>query len=137
MSSASTPEWFYLVRGQEHGPITSSELRDLAASGRLSPSDSIRRTDMAAPVPASRVKGLFPSAKEDASAHASQKNPEPEFDLRRLLQCEADLPPSWSLGDFISLPKMFEELEPARVQEYLPFFESGSRKGGVAGLVYG
>ncbi len=54
-------KWFYVVDGQEAGPIESAELKRLATSGRLKPQDKLRREDMSEWHRASQVKGLFNS----------------------------------------------------------------------------
>jgi uncharacterized RDD family membrane protein YckC len=55
----STAEWYYLVEGQQMGPVGSRELKTLADRGRLQPSDLIWREGLPNWVPAARVKGLF------------------------------------------------------------------------------
>lgn len=52
-------EWHYSVSGQRHGPISSGELKRLADSGELSPTDLIWKEGLANWMPASNVKGLF------------------------------------------------------------------------------
>jgi hypothetical protein len=55
-------QWYVLRSGQETGPFDSAELKRLAESGQLSPIDMIWRKGLEAAVPASKVKGLFPTA---------------------------------------------------------------------------
>jgi hypothetical protein len=40
-------KWFYLTDGQPTGPIEPAALKQLATSGRLKPTDKIRREDLA------------------------------------------------------------------------------------------
>ena len=40
-------EWYYTKSGQQQGPIGGSELKQLAASGKLSPSDLVWREGLA------------------------------------------------------------------------------------------
>jgi hypothetical protein len=53
-------QWYYSRSGQQLGPVTGSELRQLAVQGLLSPIDLIWREGLTDWLPASRIKGLFP-----------------------------------------------------------------------------
>lgn len=64
-------EWHYSIDGEKHGPVSSAELKELAANGELSPSDLIWKDGMDAWVTANKVKGLF--AATSASHLPSQK----------------------------------------------------------------
>lgn len=55
----SSPRWHVIIGGEESGPLTDAQLRELARSGRLSRRDPIWREGLADWVPAERVKGLF------------------------------------------------------------------------------
>jgi hypothetical protein len=136
MSNAANADWFYTVHGREHGPITSIELRELAASGRLSSSDFVRRADMTEAVPATRVKGLFPVQAGEPLGRAPQKSPEGPIHLPDTLVRPGDLPPPWSAGDGIEPPEMFASLPPAESQRYVPLLHSGKRSGGIAGFLF-
>lgn len=52
-------EWYCRIAGQELGPFSAAQLRALAADGRLSPGDPLRRGVSGVWVPAASVKGLF------------------------------------------------------------------------------
>lgn len=52
-------QWYYVVNGQQGGPITSPKLKHLAITGRLSPDDLVWRDGMEDWEPASTLKGLF------------------------------------------------------------------------------
>jgi len=53
-------QWFYShCGGKVVGPVSSLELKNLAASGQILPTDRVRRHRMISPVQASRIKGLF------------------------------------------------------------------------------
>lgn len=52
-------EWHYSKDGKQHGPVTASDLKNLAKSGVLLPTDLIRKEGMAEWTPASNAKGLF------------------------------------------------------------------------------
>ena len=39
-------EWHYAKDGQEHGPVTSDELKEFATSGQLAPSDLVWKEGM-------------------------------------------------------------------------------------------
>jgi len=53
-------QWYYVREGQEVGPVTSRQLKELAASGALRVADRVRREGMSCTVPAAKVKNLFP-----------------------------------------------------------------------------
>lgn len=52
--------WFVVRGGNEEGPYTGQQLKQMAASGKLRPNDKIRRSDVETARPASAVRGLFP-----------------------------------------------------------------------------
>lgn len=67
--------YYYRRNGQDFGPVTGSALKELAAAGRLTGDDLIRRDGMEKWERASRIKGLFPAAAAAGS--------EPEFAVPR------------------------------------------------------
>lgn len=54
-------DWYVRIGQVERGPISSETLKHLALEGRVTSDTPIRRGDSGNWVPASRVKGLFPS----------------------------------------------------------------------------
>ena len=52
-------QWYYRVMGQEAGPVSSSELQELAASGFLTSDVDVRKGAEGDWIPAGQVKGLF------------------------------------------------------------------------------
>ena len=54
-------QWFCKIDGRERGPLTSQALKSMADKGRIQPDDPVRQGADGSWVPASRVKGLFPS----------------------------------------------------------------------------
>jgi hypothetical protein len=72
-------EWFIKQGEQEKGPLTSADIRKLAAAGELQPGDLVRKSDMTKWAKATAIKGLFPN--EDAPApaptHAAAPRPAP------------------------------------------------------------
>ena len=54
--------WFYHRGDQRLGPVSSQELKRLADTGELHPTDLIWKEGMPRPVAASKAKGLFSSA---------------------------------------------------------------------------
>jgi hypothetical protein len=66
---AST-EWYYAHDGQQAGPVSAVELKQLADAGRLRPDDLVWQEGMKDWTPARKVKGLF-EAKQAAAAPAS------------------------------------------------------------------
>ena len=70
-------QWFYRIDGQEAGPVGTSELKRLAASGELSPTDMVWKEGLEAWVPASKAKGLFQlNSPREKSAVQKQDTPE-------------------------------------------------------------
>ena len=54
--------WFYKRKGRPAvGPFTVKKLKELASSGQVLPTDSVRREGATVMVPARGVKGLFPT----------------------------------------------------------------------------
>lgn len=61
-TAAPTPsgaKWYYARNNQSVGPLSATQLRELAATGVLSPTDLVRRSGSPRWVVASKVKGLF------------------------------------------------------------------------------
>jgi hypothetical protein len=57
-------EWHYTRNGQQAAaPVPAAQLKQLAASGQLKPTDLVWQDGMLDWVPASAIKGLFPSGK--------------------------------------------------------------------------
>lgn len=54
-------EWHYAKDGERHGPITSQQLKKLATSGDLQPTDLVWTEGNDEWKPASGIKGLFPT----------------------------------------------------------------------------
>ncbi len=65
-ASPAKTEWMYFVDGQQHGPVSSQGLRQLAAAGKLSPTDLVWREGLAEWAPAAKLKGLFPVGGKDS-----------------------------------------------------------------------
>jgi len=54
-------KWFYKRDNQMMlGPFTAKKLKEMAASGQILPTDTVRRDGAEMMVTARRVKGLFP-----------------------------------------------------------------------------
>ena len=52
-------QWYYFKGDERLGPFSSSELKGLASTGRLVPTDNVWKEGMEKPFPAIRLKGLF------------------------------------------------------------------------------
>jgi len=52
-------QWYYAQQGQRLGPVSSEQLKELAAAGRLQPSDLVWKEGMAQWAAADRIEGLF------------------------------------------------------------------------------
>jgi hypothetical protein len=87
-------EWYVLHQGKAWGPLTSGQLKKLAAEGKVSPTTNVRSGAEGRWVPASRVQGLFaaPSGAAPLAAAASAAhNPAPASGPPPL--CEYVAPP--------------------------------------------
>lgn len=67
--------WHYQKDGQQHGPVPSQQLKELAASGHLLPTDLIWKEGMSDWVPASKLKGLFIAQSTVASSSVPRALP--------------------------------------------------------------
>jgi hypothetical protein len=56
-------QWYYEQDGEQHGPVTVAELKQLAAAGKLHDA-RVKRDGMADWLPAAQVKGLLPDIHE-------------------------------------------------------------------------
>ena len=56
-------EWYYMNAGEKQGPVSTRQLKQLAATGELQPDDKIWREGLAAWAKASQAKGLFEGPK--------------------------------------------------------------------------
>lgn len=54
-------EWYYVIEGKEHGPVSTEQLKEMARDGRLKPDDLLWREGMKEWLPAAGAKGLFHS----------------------------------------------------------------------------
>jgi hypothetical protein len=57
-------QWWYARDDEQLGPLSPGELRRLAASGGLAPTDLVWREGLSEWAPAARIKGLFPESRE-------------------------------------------------------------------------
>jgi GYF domain 2 len=73
-----SPEWYYQKGDQKTGPITSKQLKYMAATGNIRPDDLVWNEGMAKPVPAKKVKGLFERTDSVSSPKLSQSNKGPK-----------------------------------------------------------
>jgi GYF domain 2 len=67
--------WYYRKNGTQYDPVASRELKAMAASGKLSPSDSISREDLSGWRTAGSLKGLLTPVAAPAKANASAGQP--------------------------------------------------------------
>lgn len=61
MSTAAPKQWYYRKGTARFGPVSTADLKTLAAKGKIEPNDLLRGVGMDQWVVASKVKGLFPS----------------------------------------------------------------------------
>lgn len=70
-------EWYCRIAGEEHGPLSASQLRAMVATGHLSPGDAVRQGGAGVWVPAASVKGLFGGQVESPAADPPPIPPPP------------------------------------------------------------
>ncbi len=70
-------DWYYAKEGRQHGPVSSSQLRQLASSGQLLPDDLVFREGSSNWVAASTVSGLFPPGGVVPARSSAPSRPEP------------------------------------------------------------
>jgi uncharacterized RDD family membrane protein YckC len=70
-------EWYVGSNGQQSGPFTLQQLRQMAASGQLSKTDLIWKEGLANWVPCSSAKGLFPAAADFSPTSSPRPAPRP------------------------------------------------------------
>ena len=61
------PQWFVFDGSKEHGPFTAAQLKQMAASGAITPETLVRKGEGQQYVKASAVKGLFVTAKDSVT----------------------------------------------------------------------
>ena len=126
-------EWYFQKGDQRTGPVAANALRELAASGRITPDTLIWKTGLPNWIPAKSVKGLFnpstdaPISWEEATAMADSvpvapsppRNPKPNGNHK---------PPSPGLLPFDSLVKKEhvnrQHLELLRSKTCYPIFRA-------------
>jgi hypothetical protein len=55
-------QWYYSKNNQQQGPVSPEQLKQLAVSGQLQPSDLVWKEGMGQWVEGRKIKGLFPAA---------------------------------------------------------------------------
>src|SRR5688572_28217881 len=83
-------EWYYTEKGQQRGPVTTAELRRMAAASRLSPTDLVWKEGLPKWVPAGTTAGLFP---EGQAAGVSVAQADEERPRRRRREREVESRP--------------------------------------------
>ncbi|MBN1393569.1 MAG: DUF4339 domain-containing protein [Pirellulales bacterium] len=72
-------EWYYARDNQQTGPVSSAELKQLAAAGRLSPGDLVWREGMSEWAEARNVRGLFDGASAPAAVETQPVETAPQM----------------------------------------------------------
>ncbi len=70
----SDVQWYYARNEQQFGPISASELKRLADTGRLAPEDLLWREGMESWAAASNLRGLFSADSTGSGVSASASN---------------------------------------------------------------
>jgi antitoxin component YwqK of YwqJK toxin-antitoxin module len=80
--------WYIFRDGHRHGPYAAAQMKTHAATGHLLPVDLVTKDGMSEPVPAGKLKGLFPTAPVQAASeppepHTDEPPPAPRFRTRQ------------------------------------------------------
>lgn len=77
MSQATkvTDAWYCELGGQQHGPVSGVELKNLVVNGQLAKTDRVRREGMTEWVLAGQIKGLFAVAPAPVESGAPEITP--------------------------------------------------------------
>ena len=65
-------EWHYSRGNEQHGPVSSAQLKQMAAAGELLPTDLIWKDGMPGWIAAGKIKGLFEPITAPAPAKLTQ-----------------------------------------------------------------
>ena len=79
-------EWHYAKDGNQLGPVSASELKQLAASGTLGPADLVWNEGMSAWKPASSVEGLISTGEKTDSIVESPLSTKPNMDAGSIIR---------------------------------------------------
>lgn len=91
--------WYYAQNDQEKGPVTTAELRSLAASGKLKPVDLVWKDGMGDWTAASQIKGLLPESPVAPPAKANDSTPRSNTPAARDSASRRRTPPAASPRD--------------------------------------
>lgn len=121
-----TAEWHVSIDGSQSGPLTAQQIRSLAASGQLKPTDHIWKDGMSEWVSASSVKGLFPKSPPSPPRPPASPLPSRPADPRQKNPAAAGTsPPGWvSFSEAVTrgLLKMFDFSGRASRSEFWWFY---------------
>ena len=98
--------WYYTKQSKTFGPFSSTQLRQLADSGLIQPSDCVWRDGLLEWIYAGSVKGLFPDGAKQPTADQTSPTPKPRCAL------PPPLPPSPTPAHRVrkERPEVFEKL---------------------------
>ncbi|HUT88777.1 MAG TPA: GYF domain-containing protein [Thermoguttaceae bacterium] len=65
-------QWYFEHQGNHFGPVSTGQLKELAACGKIQPSDSVWKDGTHKWVRASKIQGLFPSPRQDQVAESAK-----------------------------------------------------------------
>jgi hypothetical protein len=129
-------EWYYTCQGQQKGPVSTADLKQLAAERQLQPTDLVWREGLAKWVPANTAKGLFPEMPvAPAAPQVAQLAPDNAFDF------DGGRPQRAAVDDDYDRPRRQRRDDEDRDFDDLPrrrrSRSSGANKGLIIGLVAG
>ena len=76
-------QWYYAQEGQQQGPVSQEQLKELASSGQLKPSNTVWKQGMAQWAKAGQVSGLFPASDPAQPPPTPSTPPQNTSDVKR------------------------------------------------------
>ena len=70
-------EWYYMIMGEEYGPVTSSALKELVANNTISRDTPVRNSPDSRWHSAEQIGGLFTAPPKTSSAESMEQHPSP------------------------------------------------------------
>src|SRR5262245_48230408 len=114
--------WYYAQNGQQYGPVSGSQLQQLAAAGNIQPADLVWQEGMANWAPAGSITNLIPAHRMPAPAPVVAPSPAAIHPF-----APAEMAPS----------AVAPHYEPYEVERPRRRKQQGMSAGAIAGLVGG
>lgn len=135
--------WHVISGGKQYGPLSNSDLKSLANTGKITPHDQVWKEGLPEWIPASKIKGLFPPAPPPPNPVApppATSPPPPSFTwpepaLGEVVDPDDDASEAWKNrdaplnGNLGFFRKQIQEVTVNHSQRFLRHFENGREIG--------